>query len=233
MKVHPWAALIGAVVLGTGALALSAQAAGTPPTASAASAPAPGYGPGYGPGAGWRRGQGYEGGGPVGRGGYGRAGCAQGYGPCGGGWGGGPGMMGGWGGGWGGGPGMGGGWGGGWGGGPGMMGGWGGGWGGWHHAGLAQLKLSDTQVDRIEAIAHAQSDKQWALMTRLHQLMWSAPRHEVRTKADVDAMMKIAKEVSDLRLQMMRNRLETRLQVDAVLTQEQQRQLRQYRPRAW
>lgn len=232
MKAHPWTALIGAVVLGAGALAMPAQAAGT---AGAASEPAPGYGPGYGPGG--RMGPGYGAGGGAGmRGGPARpggwgpgAGYAQGYGPCGGGWGGGPGRMGGgWGGGWGGGPGMM----GGWGGGPGMMGGWGGG-GRWHHPAWAELQLSQAQVHKIEAIERSQSDKQWALMTKLHQLMWSAPHAQASGKPDVDAIMKIARQASDLRLQMMRNRLETRVQVDAVLTPQQRQELQQYRRRGW
>ena len=253
MKAHPWTALIGAVVLGAGALAMPAQAAGMAGTASAASEPAPGYGPGYGPGpgygAGGRMGPGYGAGagagmrgGPARPGGWGPgAGYAQGYGPCGGGsgggwgggWGGGPGRMGGWsgggGGGWGGGPGRMGGWSGGWGGGPGMMGGG----GGWHHPAWAELQLSQAQIHKIEAIERTQSDKQWGLMTKLHQLMWSAPHAPASGKPDIDAIMKIARQAADLRLQMMRNRLETRVQVDAVLTEQQRQELQQYRRRGW
>lgn len=251
MKAHTWTALIGAVMLGAGALSMPAQAAGAASAASAASAPAAGYGPGYGPRpgyrGGWGMGPGYGAGGrggprggPAGPGAWGADGYAQGYGPCAGGrggWDGGPGTMGGWGG-WGGGrggweigPGMMGGWGGGrggWGMGPGMMGGWGG-WGGGHHAAWADLDLSQTQMHKLEAIARAQSDKQWALMTKLHRLMWSAPQQAATDKAGIDAVMKTARQVSDLRLQMMRNRLEARAQVDAVLTPQQRQRLQQER----
>ncbi len=209
--------LLGAAVVAAAALALPAQAASPSASDVPAAAAAPGYGPGPGrPGAG---------GGPraMMRGGYG-----GGYGSCGEGYGGGYGggygpgsgaMMGGWGG-----CGMMGGF-GGWGGGPGMMGGWG-------RAALAGLHLDRAQIDRIEAIEKTQADKQWALMTQMHQLMFANMRQWDQATPDIDAVMKSATQMSDLRLQMLRNRLETRAQIDKVLSAQQRKQLQRYR-RAW
>lgn len=226
-------ALVAVPALALAAATASAQAAGT------ASSPTPAYGPGYGPGYGM---------GPGMMGGYGPGGWQRGgpgYGPgagnrggpgYGGGWGGygmGPWMMGGgYGGygGWGMGPGMMGGGYGGWGMGRGMMDGFGG-YGRWGVGpGLAALNLTDAQVKKIEAIEEAQAKKQWALMTQMHDAMISGWRNFDRANIDVDAAMKTAKAVSDVRLLMMRNQLETQKQIQGVLTKEQQQQLRQYGP---
>ncbi len=193
---------------------VSAQAAGT---ASAPSAPA--YGSAYVPG----------GMGPWMMGGYGPAagygrGPGRGYGPGAaggsGGWGMGPWMMGGYGG-WGGyGPGMMTGF-GGWGMGPWMMGsgfgGWGGAYGGIH--------LSDAQIQKIDAIEKAQFDKQWPLMRDMQQTMFGAWAVNNASGLDVDAVMKRATALSNLRLQMLRNRLEAQKQIDAVLTKDQRERL--------
>ena len=216
------------------ALGLAASSAHAAPAASAPAAAAtapgycPGYGRGYGPGYGYGMGPGMMNG-PGWGGGYGPGewhggagpGWHHGWGP---GWeGGGPGWQGG--GGWG--PGMMGGW------GPGVMGGMGpwmmGGFGPWG-SGLGRLQLSDAQQHRIEAIEQAQSKKQWALMTDMHTLMLSHWQDFDRSKVDIDAVMKTAKAMSDLRLQMLRNRLETAQQIREVLTPQQREQLRSYGP---
>lgn len=209
------------------ASAQSANGAGTPA--------APAYGRGYGMGSGMMGGYGP---GAMQRG----ADDGRGYGS--GGWGMGPGMMGGWSGGYGMGPWMmGGGYGayGGWGMGPWMMGGGYGmaslmmggyfGPGAWA---LASLDLSDAQVQKIEAIQDAQEKKQWALMTAMHDAMLSGRRGFDQQSLDVDAVMKTAKAISDVRLQMMRNRLEAQKQILGVLTAQQQEALRQqYGRRGW
>lgn len=226
--------------------------------AQPASAPAGGYGPGYpgmgpgmmngnGPGGGWGPGNG-----PGRFGPHGARGPAQG--PGYGGWGMGPGMMGpGWGGGYGGGMGpwmMGGGYGGGV--GPGMMGGYGGmgpwmmggygggyggmgpgmmgpGWGGYGPYGA--LDLTDAQQKKMDAIAQAQFKQQWALMEQMQVLMHDSWRTMHGPDIDVDAAMKTARSLSDLRLKMLRNRLEARKQMQAVLTKEQRDELMQMQRR--
>jgi Spy/CpxP family protein refolding chaperone len=124
---------------------------------------------------------------------------------------------------------------GGWGGGygPGMMGGFGGyGMGPWMmglgYGGLGGpygIKLSDAQIQKIEAIEKAQFDKQWLLMRDMQQTMVGAWGANNASGLDVDAVMKRATALSNLRLQMLRNRLEAQKQIDAVLTKDQRERL--------
>ena len=214
-----WAIAAAPLLFAAAAATASVQAA--PAASAAAAAPqGPGYGPGGGNGPGWGMGPGMMGGYGPGYGhgfgpGYGR-GYGGGYGPgmmggaCGYGYG--PGMMGGFG------PGA-------WGMGPGMKG-YGFGFGGWGGG----LDLSQAQVQKIDQIQKAMFDKQWPLMQAMHETLmqgaWAAPG----AKLDVDAVMKRAKALSDLRLQMLRNRLETLQQFQAVLTSKQREELREYGP---
>ena len=117
--------------------------------------------------------------------------------------------------------------------GPGMMGGFGGGYGcgvmgGWHgygpgswmagsNRGAYGPALSEAQVKRIRAIEKATFDRQWALMAKMHDLAFVNLATGAGSHIDVDAVMKQATEMSKLRLQMLRNRLEARQQIDAVL----------------
>lgn len=204
-------------------LALAAAAALAPvhaaqPPASAASA-APAWGPGamaayhggYGPG---MMGGGY---GPAAmarvHGGYGPGAMAAFHGAYG------PGMMVGFHGGYG----------------PGMMAGYGGGCGygygmmsgrhGYGHGswmvgsnrGAYGPALNDAQLKRIRAIEKATFDRQWALAGKMHDLAFANVATGTGSRIDVDALMKQATALSNLRLQMMRNRLEAQQQIDAVL----------------
>ena len=67
-------------------------------------------------------------------------------------------------------------------------------------------------------------------MQAMHETMmqgaWTAPG----AKLDVDAVMKRAKALSDIRLQMLRNRLESQQQFQAVLTAKQRKELEEYGP---
>lgn len=207
------------------------------PASSAASAYGPGYemGPGmmngsgpwgnapgrggYGPGAGYHRGgPGAYGGGSPGRG------FANGA----------PWMMGGGYGGYGMGPGMMGGGYGGYGMGSGMMGGGYGGYGMgprmWAYGAGSVLALNDAQQKKIEAIEDAQFKKQWALMPQMRAAIEESWRNFEAGKIDVDAAMKAAKAMEDVRLQMLRNHLETIKQIDAVLTPEQRAKLQKMGP---
>lgn len=168
-------------------------------------------GPGYGPG--------MMGGGP----GYGpgmMGGGGPGYGP-----GYGPGMMGG-------GPGYGPGY------GPGMRGG-GPGYGPGYGAGrgygpgagyLESLNLSDEQRDKIQAIQEENRQKNWTAMGQMRSEMFALRRMYFADKVDANAVAEQQKKVDELRRQMLKSRLESRNQVEAVLTPEQRKQFRQYRP---
>jgi len=158
-------------------------------------------GPGYGPG--------MMGGGP-------------GYGP-----GYGPGMMGG------GGPGYGPGY------GPGMRGGGGPGYGFGYGQGrgygpgagmLESLNLSDEQRDKIQALQEENRQKNWATMGQMRSEMFALRRMYYGDKVDANAVAEQQKKVDELRRQMLKSRLESRNQVEAVLTPEQRKQFRQYRP---
>ena len=218
--------LVATPVMILGAAALPVLAAGTasaPPTTAQSDAYGPGYGYGMGPGMMGGYGPGYAGGawqrGAVGthprgwaHGGYGGYG---GFGPgMMGGYGGyGPGMMGGYGGGFG--PAMMAGY-GGYGMGPWMMGGFGayGGWG-------VNPQLSDAQRTKVVGIEKALFDKQWPLMQSMQKVMFESWGQAVGNKLDVDAIMKRATTLSQVRLQMLRNHLEAAKQIDAVLTPQQ------------
>ncbi|MBU6510970.1 MAG: hypothetical protein KGR99_01510 [Betaproteobacteria bacterium] len=221
--------LVAAPVMILGVAALPALAAGTasaPATTAQSEAYGTGYGYGMGPGMMGGYGPGYAGGawqrGAVGphprgwaRGGYGGYGPGMmgGYGGYGGY---GPGMMGGYGGYGGFGPGMMAGYGryGGY--GPGMMGGFGayGGWG-------VNPQLSEAQRTKVAGIEKALFDKQWPLMQSMQKVMFESWGQAAGSKLDVDAIMKRATALSNVRLQMLRNRLEAVKQIDAVLTPQQ------------
>jgi len=184
----------------------------------------PGTGPGPGPGAGMMRGYG---------GGPGRGDCD--------GYGGGPGMMGG----YGGGPGMMGGYGGGAGmmygqgggpgargGGPGMMGGWGGGpgWGRGPGSGLAQLGLSADQEEKIAAIREDMRRKTWDTRGQMHSEQFKLRNLYMADTPDPNAIADQQKKIDDLRLTMIKARVEAGNQMRAVLTKEQRERLREFAP---
>lgn len=132
----------------------------------------------------------------------------------------------------------------GWGGGHGrgMMGEWGGGWdmGPRMAPGLgfaaATLGLSGEQETQIEKIQAEVADQQWDLAGKifasagkLHDLLTS----EAPDRSAVEAAYKA---LSDLRLQQLEARLDTRAKINAVLTKEQRERLKIWRdevPRSW
>jgi len=156
----------------------------------------------------------------------------QGYGP-----GYGPGMMGGYGSGMG--PGMMGGYGSGM--GPGMMGGYGpgqgmmgGGYGpGWGASGgaTAALNLTDEQQQKVLAIQEDNRRKNWDKMGQMRAEQFKLRSMYNADSIDPQAFAEQQKKVDDLRREMLVSRLETRKQVEAVLTPEQRQQFRQYGPR--
>jgi Spy/CpxP family protein refolding chaperone len=128
---------------------------------------------------------------------------------------------------------MGGGYGPGYGRGPGMMGGYGpGGYGGYGPGGgIAALNLSDEQSEKIFAIQEENRRKNWDRMGQMRaeqfklRGMWNSDNVDPKAFADQQ------RKVDDLRREMMVSRLETRKQVENVLTPEQRKQFRQFGPR--
>jgi|GEM_PF-2709754 len=98
---------------------------------------------------------------------------------------------------------------------------------------LASLDLNAAQAQKIESIQDAREKKQWQLMTAMHDAMLADRQGLGRQPLDVDAVMKTAEAVSNIRLQMMRNRLEAQKQIWDALTASQQEQLRRYGLRDW
>jgi Spy/CpxP family protein refolding chaperone len=114
--------------------------------------------------------------------------------------------------------------------GPGMMGGYGmgpwmmggfGGYGGWG----VNPQISDAQRTKVAGIEKALFDKQGPLMQSMQKVMFESSGQAVSSKLDIDAIMKRATALSNVRLQMLRNRLEAVKQIDAVLTPQQRESL--------
>jgi len=130
----------------------------------------------------------------------------------------GPGMMGGYGGGYGMGPGMMGGYGGGYGMGPGMMGGYGPDFAG-------ALNLSDEQREKITKIQEGVSTKHWELMGKMREQQFKLRELLASGKADDAAVGKAYKHLEELRQQMWTTALDAQKQVEASLTKSQREQL--------
>ena len=170
-----------------------------------ATTPAPQPGPGYGPGM-------MRGYGGYGMHGYGpgmMGGCAgNGYGCYG------PGMMGGY--------------------GPGMMGGYGPGYGpgmmGGGYGALASLKLTPEQQDKIFAIQEESHAKNFGTMTKIRSEQYKLAKLYNADKADSKAIAEQQKKVDELRRQVLQSRVEARNQIEAVLTPEQRKQFKSFRP---
>ncbi len=136
----------------------------------------------------------------------------------------GPGMMGGYG------PGMMGGY------GPGMMGGYGPGMmhgygrGGYGGGPLGLADLSDEQREKILAVQEENRQKNWATMGQMRSEMFKLRRMYYADKVDANALADQQKKVDDLRREMLKSRVASRDQMEAILTPEQRKQLRQLGP---
>lgn len=109
-------------------------------------------------------------------------------------------------------------------------GGRGGGMMGYGRGGLAALDLSEAQAEKIFAIQDAQRQKNWPTMSKMRSEMFKLRRMYYDDKADPKAVTDQQKKVDDLRREMLKSHLESRKQIEAVLTPEQRKQLRQFGP---
>jgi Spy/CpxP family protein refolding chaperone len=101
---------------------------------------------------------------------------------------------------------------------------------GYGRGGLAALNLSDAQAEKIFAIQDAQHQKNWPTMTKMRSEMFKLRRMYYDEKADPKAVAEQQKKVDELRRTMLQSRLESRKQIESVLTPEQRKQLRQTGP---
>ena len=117
--------------------------------------------------------------------------------------------------------------------GPGMMGGgpgWGRGGGYGPGPGAAISGLTDEQRDKIAVIREENRSKNWGTMGQVQSEQFKLRRMYAAEKIDPAAIIEQQKKVDELRRQMLKSRLEARKQVEAVLTPEQRKQLRQMGP---
>lgn len=123
--------------------------------------------------------------------------------------------------------------------GPGMMGGYGpgqgmmgGGYGpGASGGATAALNLTDEQQQKVLAIQEENRRKNWDKMGQMRAEQFKLRSMYNADSIDPQAFAEQQKKVDDLRREMLVSRLETRKQVEAVLTPQQRQQFRQYGPR--
>ena len=100
---------------------------------------------------------------------------------------------------------------------------------------LAALELTAEQADKIAAIQEEVRRKNWDTMGQVRTEMFKLRRMYNADNADPKAVTEQQKKVDELRRQMLASRLETRKQIDAVLTPEQKKkaddQRRRFGPR--
>ncbi len=129
--------------------------------------------------------------------------------------------------------------------GPGMMGGgWGGGpaWGYGPRGGgpgfgagpggdpMAMLDLNDDQREKVFRIQEENRRKNWDTMGQLRSEQFKLRQMLYTDKLDANAIADQQKKVDELRRQMLKSRIEARNQIAAILTKEQQQQLRRFGP---
>jgi Spy/CpxP family protein refolding chaperone len=97
--------------------------------------------------------------------------------------------------------------------------------------GLGALDLSDEQRDKVFAIHEEARGKNFGTMARMRAEQYSLAKMYRAEKADANAITDQQKKVDELRRDMIRSHVQTRNQIEALLTPEQKKQLRQYE--AW
>jgi Spy/CpxP family protein refolding chaperone len=99
---------------------------------------------------------------------------------------------------------------------------------------LQLLKLSplnDEQRDKLLAIQEENRRKNWDKMGEMRSEQFKLRRMYNADNVDSQAFAEQQKKVDDLRREILVSRLESRKQMEAVLTPEQREQFRQYGPR--
>jgi len=112
--------------------------------------------------------------------------------------------------------------------GPGMMGGYGRGYG--PGPGAAISGLTDEQRDKIAVIREQHRQKNWGTMGQVQAEQFKLRQMYSADKIDSAAILEQQKKVDDLRRQMLKSRLEARNEIEAALTPEQRKQMRQMGP---
>lgn len=112
--------------------------------------------------------------------------------------------------------------------GPGAMGGYG--YGYRNGGALAALDLTDEQREKILTLQEQNRRKNWDVMGQLRSEQFKLHGLYTADKVDANAVAEQQKKVDELRRQMIRSRVETHNQIEALLTPEQRKQFRQFMP---
>jgi Spy/CpxP family protein refolding chaperone len=95
---------------------------------------------------------------------------------------------------------------------------------------LESLNLSDEQREKILAIQEGNRQKNWGTMGQMRTEMFALRRLYYSDKVDANAVADQQKKVDELRRQLLKSRIEGRNEIEAMLTPEQRKEFRQYRP---
>jgi len=87
------------------------------------------------------------------------------------------------------------------------------------------LDLADQQIERISAIREYARDVQWDLSTRVREQQWQLMKLLHADNPDPAEIGKQYAGIADLSRQMLEQSVDARNQIDAILTQEQRRDL--------
>jgi Spy/CpxP family protein refolding chaperone len=114
--------------------------------------------------------------------------------------------------------------------GQGMMGGYGPGMMGGHGGPLAALNLNDEQQKKIFDLQEQNRRKNFDTMSKMRAETFQLRRLYNADKIDEKAVLEQQKKVDELRRQLLASRLEMHQQMESVLTPEQRKELREFRP---
>ena len=95
---------------------------------------------------------------------------------------------------------------------------------------VLERSTSRRAADKIAAMQEENRQKNWATMGELRAEMFTLRRMYYADNVDPNAVAEQQKKVDELRRQMLQSRLECRKRVETLLTPEQRKQFRQYRP---
>ena len=95
---------------------------------------------------------------------------------------------------------------------------------------MASLRLSDEQEDKLFALHEQMRAKNFGTMGKLHAEQFKLGKLMKADTVDSKAVVEQQKKVDEVRREMLASHLETRKQMEAILTPEQRKQLRQMGP---
>ena len=95
---------------------------------------------------------------------------------------------------------------------------------------MAALNLTEDQQDKIFAIHEQMRAKNFATMSKMRQEMFKLRKLMNAETPDTKAVVEQQKKVDDVRREMLASHLDTRKEIDKVLTPEQRKQHRQMGP---